>query len=186
MAKSYFTDQVFKQTKSIESGDYENCRFVNCVLPKCDLSGINFIECEFEHCDFSSSKLHDTAFKTVAFDSSKLVGLCFEDCNEFLFSIDFKDCNLNLSSFYRVNPQNLSFKNCNLKEVDFTEAELNEVIFDNCDLASAIFKNTNLVKAGLRTSYNFLIDPEWNNIKKSKFSLQGLPGLLQKYNIHIE
>lgn len=186
MAKSYFTDQVFERAESIEIADYEYCRFVNCILPNCDLSGINFIECEFENCDFSTSKLYDTSFKTASFAKSKLVGLRFEDCNEFLFSIDFQNCNLNISSFYQVNPQNLSFENCNLKEVDFTGAKLNEVIFNNCDLGSAIFKNTNLEKADLRTSRNFLIDPEANNIQKAKFSLQSLPGLLFRYNIEVE
>jgi uncharacterized protein YjbI with pentapeptide repeats len=85
-----------------------------------------------------------------------------------------------------MNPQGISFKNCNLKEVDFTEANLADVLFDKCDLNSAIFKNTDLEKADFRSSYNFSIDPEINNIHNAMFSLQGLPGLLQKYNIEIE
>lgn len=186
MSDQYFADKTFKTSKQIEKGDYENCRFLNCTLPKSDLSGISFIECEFENCDITSSKLFDTSFKTVSFIQSKLVGIRVEDCNEFLFSIDFRECNLNLSSFYKLKPKHISFRNCNLKEVDFTEADLANTLFEKCDLDSAIFKNTDLKKADFRSSYNFLIDPEINNIHKAMFSLQGLPGLLQKYNIEIE
>lgn len=116
MSDQYFADKTFKTSKQIEKGEYENCRFLNCTLPKSDLSGISFIECEFENCDISSSKLFDTSFKTVSFIQSKLVGLRFEDCNEFLFSIDFRECNLNLSSFYKLKPKHISFSNCNLKK----------------------------------------------------------------------
>lgn len=186
MADSYFTDENFKGIKSIEKGDYENCRFVNCNLPNSDLSGIRFIECEFENCDFSASKLYDVSFNNIVFKNSKLLGIRFEDCNPFLFSVDFAGCNLNLSSFYQMVPKSISFRNCNLKEVDFTEANLTEAIFDSCDLAQAIFNHTTLEKADFRTSYNFLIDPEINSIIEAKFSLQGLPGLLHKYDLDIE
>lgn len=185
MTNSYFADQTFKNLKSIKTGDYENCRFINCILPNSDLSGISFIECEFQNCDFSSSKLYDASFKTASFVGSKLVGLQFEDSTEFLFSIDFRECNLHLSSFYQMNPKSISFRDCNLKEVDLTEANLAETLFEQCDLNLAIFKNTNLEKADLSSSYNYIIDPEINNIQKAKFSLQGLPGLLEKYNLEI-
>lgn len=186
MSDLFFADTIFKSSKQIGKGDYENCRFVNCILPNSDLSGISFTECEFENCDISSSKLYDTSFKTVSFKESKLVGLRFENCNAFLFSINFEDCNLNLSSFYQMNPKNLFFRNCNLTEVDFTGSKLRETKFENCDLLSAIFQNTDLLKTDFRSSYNFSIDPEINNIRQAKFSLVGLPGLLEKFNLTIE
>lgn len=186
MSDSYFAEETFKGSKKIETGYYENCRFLNCILQNFDLSGINFIECEFENCDFSSARLFDTSFKDVIFKSSKLLGLRFEDCNEFLFSIEFHSCNLNLSSFYRMSPKKIAFYDCNLKEVDFTEADLSETMFDTCNLDQAVFKNTNLQKADFKTSTNFLIDPEINSITKAKFSIQSLPGLLYKYELNIE
>ncbi|OQA01530.1 MAG: hypothetical protein BWY70_00347 [Bacteroidetes bacterium ADurb.Bin408] len=45
---------------------------------------------------------------------------------------------------------------------------------------------TNLEKADLRTAFNYIIDPELNHIKKARFSLRGISGLLAKYNIDIE
>ena len=78
------------------------------------------------------------------------------------------------------------FKNSNLSEVDFTEADLTNSLFDNCDLSGARFEKTILEKADLRTSRNYSIDPELNKIKKAKFSIQSIAGLLDKYDIEIE
>jgi fluoroquinolone resistance protein len=48
-----------------------------------------------------------------------------------------------------------------------------------------MFDHTILEKADLRSSYNYSFDPEINRIKKAMFSLQGIPGLLNKYDIEI-
>ena len=82
--------------------------------------------------------------------------------------------------------KNTRFKDSNLSEVDFTETDLTNVIFDNCDLAGAKFENTILEKADLLTSHSYSIDPELNKIKKAKFSIHGITGLLDKYDIEIE
>ncbi len=78
------------------------------------------------------------------------------------------------------------FRNTQLQEADFSQCELMEAVFDHCDLLSATFDNTNLEKADLRTAYNYSIDPEKNRVKKAKFSLAGVGGLLNKYDIVIE
>jgi hypothetical protein len=43
-----------------------------------------------------------------------------------------------------------------------------------------------LEKADLRTSYNYSIDPETNKIRKARFALLGIRGLLEKYDIPID
>jgi hypothetical protein len=43
-----------------------------------------------------------------------------------------------------------------------------------------------LEKADIRTSHNYTIDPEKNKVKKAKFSIHGIAGLLDKYDIEIE
>jgi len=80
----------------------------------------------------------------------------------------------------------LQFKNSSLQEVDFTEADASGALFDNCDLARAKFENTVLEKANFRTAFNYSINPELNKIKKAKFSLPGVIGLLDNYDIDIE
>ena len=58
--------------------------------------------------------------------------------------------------------------------------------FDETDLKSAVFNRTNLQAANFLTAFNYSIDPEMNNIRKAKFSTQGIHGLLAKYDIKIE
>ena len=55
-----------------------------------------------------------------------------------------------------------------------------------CDLTDTKFENTVIEKADFRTSFNYSIDPYLNRIKKAKFSLTNITGLLDKYDIEIE
>jgi uncharacterized protein YjbI with pentapeptide repeats len=86
-----FNKAVFKE-KQLVKGDYEDCSFTDCDLSNADLSGINFIECEFEGCNLSTVKLIETAFKGVKFKDCKLLGLSFDHCSEFMFSVNFSNC----------------------------------------------------------------------------------------------
>ena len=180
-----FQGATFSQ-REIARGNYENCIFAGCILPKSDLSGSRFVDCEFRNCDLSLSKVNHTAFRNIRFRGSKLVGLHFENCNPLGFSASFEGCQLNLSSFFRLNLKQTVFKECDLREVDFTESNLTEVLFGNCDLSGAIFSRTILERTDFRTAVNYSLDPELNRIKKARFSLMGVPGLLDKYNIEIE
>jgi len=190
MDKTYVEEQDFLKIdfsrQALTVGEYDHCTFVNCTFNNCDLSNIIFADCQFEDCDLSLAKVSNTVFRDVKFKQCKLLGLHFENCNEFLFSVDFEGCQLNLSSFYKRALKKTNFKDCSLKEVDFAETNLINSTFDNCDLLGAIFDNTILLKCDFRTSFNFIIDPEKNQISKAKFSLQGIAGLLTKYNIIIE
>ncbi|RLD62933.1 MAG: pentapeptide repeat-containing protein [Bacteroidetes bacterium] len=190
MDKNYYHDKSFKGTDFLKNklikADYENCIFNNCVFSNSDLSGTDFIDCEFNNCDLSMVKSINTAFRNIKFKECKLLGVHFEDCNDFLFSVNFKACQLNLSSFYKRNLKKVKFIDCLIHEVDFTEANLSGASFLNCDLAGAIFKNSVLENVDFRTSYNFSINPENNRIEKAKFSLSGVVGLLDDYNIEIE
>lgn len=189
MDPTYISDKEYQGMdfgeKPLERGDYENCMFKNCILTHANLSAISFIECEFESCDLSMANVNGTAFREVKFRNSKLLGIHFEHTNEFLFSIAFVGCQLNLCSFYNRSLKGTDFENCNLQEADFAGADLTGATFNNCDLHGALFDNTILEKADLRSSYGFSIDPEMNRIKKARFSLNGVTGLLSKYDIEI-
>ena len=114
-----------------------------------------------------------------------MLGLHFDDSSGFGLSFSFESCALDHSSFYKTKIKNTSFINVHLHEVDFAECDLTNSMFNNCDLTGASFDNTNLEKADFRTSYNYSLDPEINRIRKAKFSLQGVTGLLGKYDIEI-
>ena len=170
----------------LEAGEYEGCTFNNCDFSNSDLSGLNFLECEFRECNLSLAKLINTSFRDTKFINCKLLGLHFEECNNLMISFAFEGCTLDLASFCKLKMKKTWFKNSKVFEVDFTETDLSYSSFINCDLERTIFRITNLEGADFRTSFNYSIDPELNRIKKAKFSLSGLAGLLDKYDIEIE
>ena len=78
------------------------------------------------------------------------------------------------------------FKNSQLHEADFTDCDLSGSSFEKCDLANAKFENTIAEKVDFRTSFNYSINPELNRVKKARFSLSQITGLLGKYDIEID
>ena len=190
MADEYFEDLVVvKQNfteKTLEKGTYEGCSFEHCIFNSTDISTIQFLDCNFESCDLSLAIIKGTAFRDVKFKDCKMQGLHFEDCSQFLFDARFENCNLNHSTFYNLPMKNTFLKNCSCKEVDWSGADLTGATFDQTDLYFSKFDQTNLEKADLSTAYNFSIDPEKNKIKKAKFSIEGLAGLLGKYDLKIK
>lgn len=182
-------DKEFKAidySQNLPKHDFEECTFINCNFSKANIRTISFTECDFIQCDFSNAKLDDTAFKEIQFTNCKLLGLRFDSCNPFLLSFNFTNCALDFSSFYQLKIEKTKFVNCKLNEVDFVETNLANSTFDNCDLNRTVFENTNLIKVDFRTSYNFDINPEINQLTKAKFSKENISGLLLKYNIDIE
>jgi fluoroquinolone resistance protein len=189
MSQPFFDDKTFTKTdfttQSLEKGTYENCTFTDCNFSGSTFAGVSFAECTFTGCDLSMVKLPQTALRDVQFKNCKLLGVHFHTCNNFLFTVNFENCMLNLASFYKLGMKKTRFTNCTLHEVDFTETDLSAALFPDCDLAGAVFDQTNLEKTDLSGAYNYAIDPETNRIRKARFALHGLPGLLLKYQVEI-
>ena len=78
------------------------------------------------------------------------------------------------------------FAKCSLRNADFSGSDLSKARFTECNLENTVFHHTNLKETDFQTAYNYTIDPEANTLRKAKFSLQGIPGLLAKYGIIIE
>ncbi|NDP20117.1 MAG: pentapeptide repeat-containing protein [Paludibacter sp.] len=190
MDKVYFEEKTVEKINYTEvpltKGEYEYCNFINCDFSNSDLAEISFLECNFISCNLSMVKLMKTALKEINFKDCKMLGMQFDDCIKLQLSMIFENCNLSHSSFYRTKIKNTIFRNTQLHETDFTECELTGSVFDNCDLTRATFDNSILEKADFRTSNHYSIDPERNKIKKAKFSIMGISGLLDKYDIEID
>lgn len=170
----------------LPKGEYEQCIFTECDFSNADLSEIIFWECEFIRCNLSLVKVDKTGLRDTRFRECKMLGIPFYKCSEFGFSVGFNGCTLDNSSFVRLKMQKSIFEKCRLRECDFSGTELAGAVFDQCDLLEATFDHTNLEKADLTTSFNYTIDPEENRIKKAKFGLSGLPGLLSRYDIRVD
>lgn len=189
-------DAVFEEDKTFDTinytitplakGDYEKCDFINCDFSNTDLGKIKFTECRFTGCNMSAASITGTAFRDIVFKNCKLLGLQFDTCNEMLFEVQFEHCIINLAIFFKRKLKNTRFIHCSLTEADFSEADLSNAIFEYCDLSGAVFDNTILEKADFCTANNYSIDPEKNKIKKARFSLPAVIGLLDKYDIIIQ
>jgi uncharacterized protein YjbI with pentapeptide repeats len=182
----YLEDKNFVNLNQLEKAEYVNCQFKNCQFTELDLTGFIFDHCNFDQCNLSLVKLNQTSFRDSTFNYCKLLGLHFDHCNTFLLSFAFHNCQLNLSSFYKLKLKGTLLMHCGLEEVDFSEADLRAANFSNSNLLNAIFDQTILEKADFRNAYNYSINPERNQIKKAKFSAIGIQGLMQHWDIIIE
>jgi len=190
MAESYIKDTTFEKEDYQKTlflyNEFEHCRFSHCNLSEQDLSNVQFVDCEFSSCNVSMSKLYNATLSNVQFTDCKLLGLHFEDGNRFGLSFSFDHCQLDYASFYKLKIPRTVFRKSQCKEVDFTECDLNHAVFDDCNLLLARFDRSTLEWVDFRTSYNFSIDPQINKLKKARFPLSGIAGLLDKYDIIIE
>lgn len=181
--KGVFQDEIFDGVSFLAQAEYENCSFRNLRFPEFDFSGYQFSDCTFLNCDFSLSKWNKTALRTVLFSDCKLIGSNFENLNPFGLHLEFVSSLLDQSVFYKLDIPKTVFRNCRLVEVDFTDAHLAESDFEDSDLSGAVFENTDVQKADFSTARYFHIRPERNKMKGAKFSVNGLPGLLDSYGI---
>lgn len=190
MELKLFEDKKFESIdytgKTFVLGEYADCVFTNCDLSSVDLKQCEFMDCSFISCNLSLIQIEKTALKNIKFSNCKIIGVDFSLCDDFLFSVRFENCSLDYAVFYRKKMKKTVFADCSLKQVDFSETDLSMSVFKNCNLLNATFLQTNLEKADLRTAYNYAFDPEKSSIKKAKFSLHNISGLLTKYDIEIE
>ncbi len=184
-ADTIFDKQDYKNNP-LAKGEYDTCRFTHCDFAGSDLSQVKFIGCTFESCNLSLAKILNTGFQDVVFKDCKMLGLRFDTCDAFALTFRFDNCTLNNSTFYQLKMKKTQFKNTQLQEVDFTEADLGGAVFDNCDLPGAVFDHTVLEKADLTGAHNYSIDPQTNKIKKARFALSEVEGLLHRHDIVID
>lgn len=179
-------EKLIYSGKEVKNKEFEQCTFKDCDLSDGLFLNNRFTECVFMGCNLSMTKLAGSSLRDVIFKQCKLLGVNFSECEDFLFSVRFENCILDYASFMKKKMTKTKFVNTSLKQVAFTGANLSNAVFDNCDLADAIFNGTDLKEADFRTANNYVIDPELNAIKKAKFSLYGIVGLLTKYGINVE
>jgi fluoroquinolone resistance protein len=190
MDLEYAENQIFKSQDYTENelafGEYENCIFSSCIFANTDFSHFVFIDCVFDSCDLSMVKLKETAFKDVKFKNSKLLGLRFDDCNDFLLAVNFENCDLSYSSFYKLTIKSTLFDHCKLEDVDFSEANISNSSFYNTNLLGTTFSNTIIEGADFRSAEHFNIDLDVNKVKNAKFSPYNVHGLLTKYKVIVD
>jgi fluoroquinolone resistance protein len=183
----YYPNQVFEKStfpaKGTKETQFQDCTFKNCDFTSFNFAGCDFANSTFENCNLSMVKFGAIGLDKVHFMDCKLVGADFSNVKDFLFNVDFTNCIMDYVAFMKKKNRKAKFINCSLKGADFSEADCSESIFERCDLSAAVFMQTVLNGANLTSSFNFTIDPERNQLRKAKFSADGLAGLLTSYGI---
>lgn len=166
--------------------EYSECSFRNCDFSKHNFNEIKFTDCIFETCNLTMSKVESTELKGVTFKNCKLMGIDFSKLVDTFLSVSFDTCILQYSNFFGLNLTKTKFTNCIIHDASFIETNLKSAQFANCDFKGAVFQNCNLEKADFLTSMNYSINPEYNKIKKAKFSIPEIIGLLSHLDIIIK
>jgi uncharacterized protein YjbI with pentapeptide repeats len=180
-----FKDQVFDDINT-RFKDFENCVFINCDFRTCTFQSVTFIDSNFLDCNFMQTKINYISLRGVFFTKCNFTGVNFAMTDQVIYEFHFKDCLLDYAQFYALKLKKMQFINCSMISVDFMGSDLTEVLFDNCNLRKAVFMDTIANKADFYTSYDYTIDPDKNKIKKAVFSVNGLKGLLDKYDIVVK
>ena len=183
-----YYDEIFEninlQEEILESKEFDNCTFKNCIFAETTFQYCKFITCSFENCDLSLLKVKSSVFNDVRIKECKAIGIDWSLCDK-LFAVTFDSSNINMSSFYSVNLIHSKIISCLANEVDFSQSNLEVVDFQDTDLLHSTFNNTNLKCTDLSMARNYLIDPEFNNLKKTKVSIHEATSFLQFLDLDI-
>lgn len=185
----YFLEQTYSDViydkEEVNFKEFEGCTFNRCDFSRCTFLAVTFIDCVFNDCIFNGSKINYVALRTVTFNECQMKDVNFAMTDKLIFDITFNRCQLDFSKFYTLKIKRTVFTDCSLIAVDFMAADLTEVVFDRCDLYRSEFAKAIANKADFRTSFNYTIDPEKTKLKKARFSLDGVKGLLAKHQITV-
>ncbi|MGF7217689.1 uncharacterized protein YjbI with pentapeptide repeats [Spirosoma lacussanchae] len=184
----YFS-QLFDQPDQLPDHWYDQ-EFEQCTFRKLDLSQqvlarSNFTNCQFDTCNLAGCNVKNTKFDDVHFAHCRLSQVDFSFCNTFAFHVDFEECQLDYTVFLGRNLKKTRFVDCSLKEAHFLKCDLTGAVFKHCNLELAKFGENNLTQADFSTSYHLRMNLDDNKVKKAKFSLHNLPGLLTRYDLTI-
>ncbi|MDF1794979.1 MAG: pentapeptide repeat-containing protein [Coxiellaceae bacterium] len=189
-----YEDKAFDKLDAVES-EFNAVSFERCKFHGCDFSGgkfnkCKFIDCEFVSCNLSVIEVAGSNFSEVVFEKSKCVGINWTQAYwpqiHLTSPLAFYHCNLNHSSFFGLQLNELVCENSQAHEVDFREADLSNAVFGYTDFAGCQFVKTNLTRADFTGAQNYQMDISLNKLTKAKFSFPEVVCLLDLLDIEID
>lgn len=171
--------------EAIKSVEFEECEFNDCSFIDCVFERCKFIDCNFNSCILSAINLMNSQFTELRFLKCKVIGLDWTKASQ-IHGLDFMNCQINYSNFAMLKLPKIKMIDCEAKEVDFTETDLSEGSFSGTNFERSIFAGTNLTKANLKGAVNYSIDPRYNTLKQTQFSLPEALSLLNCLDIVID
>lgn len=185
----YF-DVIFSDLK-IDGEKFEEIDCTKCVFKNCNFSDGTFKvdvfeKCEFFNCDLSNVTLENTKFNSCEFTDCKMIGINWVMSLVPSIRILCIKCDLSYSYFPQMKLSKSEFVKCKLMESDFSEANCHKVIFRGSNLKNATFRSTDLSEADFRKAINYMFHPQYNNLKKAKFSQDTVHNLMKAFGAIVE
>jgi fluoroquinolone resistance protein len=177
-------DSIDLKKALISQSEFQSCSFNRCDLSQSVFTDCRFDDCTFQACDLSLVKFKGVHLRNSTFVGSKLVGIDWTGVSK-TFSVDFRDCVLNLSNFSAMSLKKRKIVNCIAHEVSFAESNMAECDCKLTDFAGSVFSKTNLTKADFTDARNYTIDVRANTIAKMKLSLPEALSILETLGVII-
>src|SRR5688572_11633426 len=128
MDEFIYIDQTFEKLVQFDmhlsNREFDGCTFLNCEFSNRIFTECTFINCTFQNCNLSMAKLPNTQLQTVTFKDCKLLGIRFDECDDFLFDVDFYGSILDYSWFNGKKMKETGFNRGSFKGVNFSNCEL--------------------------------------------------------------
>lgn len=186
--KEFYQDLKFSQgefsEQELKDTEFTGCSFEKINFEKTKFKYVRFEGCTFNKCNMSLIKITGSRFIDCTFKDSKMIGINWQEA-EGPIEIVMQSCTLDYSVFYGLDLRRVEITDSMAKEVNFENADLSKGKFNGTDFYLSKFKNTNLSFADMRDSKNYDINPEFNRIKKARFSMPEAMTLLQCFDIEI-
>lgn len=178
-------DKIVHTGREVHNKVFEECIFTQCDFSESSFAKSRFMDCFFIDCNLTMAGLRNCGMQNISFRECKLLGVNFSECEDFLFGVRFESCVLDYASFMDKKMPKTPFRHVSLKNAVFIKTDLTGCIFEEADLEGAVFDETKLEGADLTGAFHYDIDPTRNRVRKARFSMQGLPGLLHRFDIRI-
>lgn len=189
LEEEYFKEINFNNLELKESiikdKEFYLCNFEKSNFYKTNFINCRFEECKFINCDLSLIKINQSEFINICFEECKMLGINWTEAKNILY-LNFVKSKLNHSSFYGIKLKDLRMEDCIAQELDFVNAVIQKAILCNTDFKDSKFNNTDLSGADLSYAINYNINPNFNKIKKTIFSVPEVLTLLQAFDVVIK
>lgn len=166
--------------------EFEDCTFRLCDFQGTSITGYQFNRCIFCDCNLALTQWPESQLSQTEFHGCKLTGARLDRLSKFNLSMTFVNCNLDHAVFVGLKIPSTRFESSMLRQTDFSDADMAKSTFLKSDLQDAVFAHTNLERADFRSATNVSPDPDANRMRRAKFDLTQLPGLLRRFDLDVD
>ena len=163
----------------------EGCVFEDCDFKGVDLRGVRFVDCRFLSCDMTNCGVVDAGFQEVDLVGCKALGVRWDTCNPFLFSLKATDSQLDYGCWVGVDLSRSRFKGGSLREADFTEVNGQGLIMADVDVTGARWERCSLQGAAFSEMRGWVMDLQENEVRGMKVDREALPGLVATWGLEL-